>query len=142
MLEKAFYVPGQPWVIDFAVARQDGVFVSELHGLTLDEIKALNPNAIITDYELAEALIHGDLSGQPRQILEEDYLYVRSELPVIDQFLGLNTESFKIDSDSHGYTIYARLDRQCFKFKSKIILSHHDVMRRIKMSIQASLMTH
>ncbi|MCK9759894.1 hypothetical protein LT708_25210 [Pseudomonas syringae pv. syringae] len=142
MLEKAFYVPGQPWVIDFAKVRQDGVFVSELHGLTLDEIKAHNPNAIITDYELAEALIHGDVSGQPRQILEEDYLYVRSELPVFDQFLGLNTESFKIDSDGDGYTIYARLELQCFKFKSMVDLSHQEVMRRIKISIQASRMTH
>ncbi|MEE5177074.1 hypothetical protein V2K54_25520 [Pseudomonas alliivorans] len=142
MLEKAFYVPGQPWVIDFAVVREDGVFVSQLHGLTLDEIKALNPNAVITDYELAEALIHGDVSGKPRQILEEDYLYVRSELPMTDHFLGLNTESFKTASDTHGYTIYARLERKCFKFKSEIDLSHQDVMRRVKISLQASRMTH
>ncbi|MGN9498409.1 hypothetical protein ACTMQ1_26135, partial [Pseudomonas syringae pv. aptata] len=89
-----------------------------------------------------EALIKGDVTGQPRQILEEDYLYVRSELPVIDQYLGLNTESFKTESDTQGYTIYARLERKCFKFKSEFDLSHQDVMRRVKMSLQPSRMSH
>ncbi|RXU01307.1 hypothetical protein B1F69_04335 [Pseudomonas syringae] len=137
MFDKAFHVPGDPWVIDFAVAGQDGVFVSQLNGLTLDEIRASYPKAILTDYELAKALILGDLSGFPRQIAEEDYLYVRAELEIHDHVLNSSSESFKLDSEGQTpKTIYARVMQKCFMFKARADLDHDAIVKKITESLR------
>ncbi len=48
-MENVFYVPGQPWVIDFAVER-GGVLVSAINGETLEQVQTRHSGAVIADF--------------------------------------------------------------------------------------------
>ncbi|MGM7284760.1 hypothetical protein ABRY74_23220 [Pseudomonas guariconensis] len=135
-MELVFYVPGQPWVIDFAHERGDLV-VSQLENQTLDEVQVLHPGAKIVPYKEAAAQIHAVHRSHPRPIPRVDYEFARTM--VVDGIEGneVNGESFKVPDFGAGELaqVYAcSSNGMCWMFEDACTLPHAEVMRRVQLA--------
>ena len=132
-MELVFYVPGQPWVIDFAHQR-GGLIVSQLENKTLDELQVLHPGAKIVTFHEAATEIHSAHRSQPRAIGVEDYEFARAL--VLDKVDGskVEGESFKVREFGTGVLaqVYARLGDCCWLFEDVHTLNHADILGRIR----------
>ncbi|MEA9979902.1 MULTISPECIES: hypothetical protein [unclassified Pseudomonas] len=137
-MEKVFYVPGQPWVIDFAVERADGVTVSQLQGHTLNEVQARSPGVIITTYEDATARIEAGSKTEPRQIDVEDFDYALNVLPPVRWVRGGDVESFKMSERTNGRvtSIYSRVGASYWKFEDIYTMSHNEIIAKVRKVIE------
>lgn len=138
-MDKVFYVPGQPWVLDFAVEREDGVLVSEQEGKTLAEIQHRSPSAILVTYKQAVEKIEAGCKSNPRPIDAADFLYAQNELPLEQWVVGFEYESFKLGDRINGRiaAIYARIGNTYWKFEDVYSLSHIQIITRVKVAQQA-----
>ena len=132
--EMVFYVPGQPWVIDFAKVRGDGVTVSQLQGHTLEEVQARSPGAIITSYDEAAAQIEAGCKTEPRQIDAEDFDYALNVLPPAQWVAGDHAESFKMCERTNGRVtaIYARVGATYWKFEDVYTMPHAEIIAKVR----------
>lgn len=132
-MELVFYVPGQPWVIDFAHVRGDLV-VSQLENWTLDDVRKIHPGAQVVPYCEAAAQIHAGHRGQPRPIHREDYEFARAI--VLDMVDGSEAEgeSFKVlDFGAEGCAqVYACVGGAYWVFEDDPTLPHAAVIKRVR----------
>lgn len=133
-MEKVFYVPGQPWVIDFAVDRADGLTVTQLQGHTLDQVLIRNPGAIITTYLEATAQIEAGCKTEPRQIDVGDFDYGLNVLPPVQWVHRDDSESFKMSERTNGLVtaIYARVGNTYWKFEDICTMSHIEIIAKVR----------
>ena len=138
-MEKVFYVPGQPWVIDFAFMREDGTLVTQLQRHTLEQVQERNPGAIITTYQEAAAQIEAGCKTEPRRIGEEDFDYALNVLPPMQWVRGESCESFKMSERTHGKVtaIYVRLGASYWKFEDVYTLPHSEVIAKVRKAEKA-----
>ncbi|MBX8493146.1 hypothetical protein K5D42_25075 [Pseudomonas cichorii] len=138
-MELVFYVPGQPWVIDFAHIC-GGVVVSQLYNQTLDEVKKIHPGATVVSFQEAAAQIHAGHRGQPRPIHQDDYKFARRI--VFGKIDGSQAEgeSFKVpDFGADALSqVYACYNGTYWVFEEDYNLPHETVIDRVRqaMSIQ------
>ncbi|HDQ4405505.1 TPA: hypothetical protein P8734_005703 [Pseudomonas aeruginosa] len=132
--EMVFYVPGQPWVIDFAKVRADGVTVTQLQGHTLEEVKARSPGAVVISYDEAVAQIEAGSKSEPRQIDAEDFDYALNALPPVQWVAGDHAESFKMCERTNGRVtaIYARVGSTYWKFEDVYTLPHSEIIAKVR----------
>lgn len=132
-METVFYVPGQPWVIDFAFERADGVNVSQQQGLTLEQIQAEHPGAIATTYSKALEAIEAGCKSEPRRIDEVDFDYALNVLPPVGWVRAGDSESFKMSERTNGRVtaIYARFGSTFWSFQDIYKLTHLDIIQRV-----------
>lgn len=142
-MENVFYVPGQPWVIDYAIARADGVIVSQLQGLTLEQIQVEHPGAIITTYFAARAEVEAGCKSEPRCIDEVDFEYGLNVLPPTGWMHDGDSESFKMSEHTNGRitAIYARVGETFWKFQDVYTLTHAEIIEKIHKVQKNSLVT-
>ncbi|MDF4211172.1 hypothetical protein P2W50_31460 [Pseudomonas protegens] len=138
-MEKVFYVRGQPWVIDFAIERADGVVVSQLRGHTLAEVQAHSPGAEIITYREAVALIESGCKTEPRQINLEDFEYALNVLPPMRWVRGCEYESFMMSERTNGRVtgIYARAGTTFWKFEDVCTMSHTEIIAKVRKAAEA-----
>ena len=131
--EKVFYVPGQPWIQDFAV-EVDGVVRSALQGLTLDQIQAKEPGVIVCTYEEARAQIEALCKSEPKQIGEDDFIYALEALPPQGWRHDAAGESFKMAERLNGRitAIYARIGTTFWRFDDVFTMPHAEIMERVR----------
>lgn len=135
-MELVFYVPGQPWVIDFACVRGDLV-VSELESQTLDEVQVRHPGAKIVSFHEAAAEIHAAHRSQPRPIHRDDYDFARSVVVGGIDGNEVEGESFKVSDFGVGAStqVYACLGGKFWVFEGVCAMSHAAVMRRVQQAM-------
>ena len=133
-MEKVFYVPGQPWVIDFAFMREDGTLVTQLQRHTLEQVKERSPGAIITTYQDAAEQIEAGCKTEPRQIDAEDFDYALNVLPPMQWVRGGDVESFLMSERTNGRVtgIYARLGDTYWKFEDVCTLPHAEIIAKVR----------
>jgi hypothetical protein len=138
-MEKAFHVPGQPWVIDFAFVRADGVTVSELQGFTLEEVQARHPGAIITFYREAIAEIEASCKTEPRQIGAEDFEYALNVLPRCQWARGDESDSFKMSERTNRRitAIYARVGATYWRFEDVCTMPHTEIITKVRKALES-----
>lgn len=136
-MENVFYVPGQRWVIDFAIVRADGVTVSQLQGHTLEVVQARSPGAEIMTYQKAVEMIESGCKTEPRQIQQEDFDYGLNVLPPMNWVRGVEFESFMMSERTNGKVtgIYARVGATYWKFEEVCTLSHRDIIDKVRKTI-------
>jgi len=132
-MEMVFYVPGQPWVIDFVIERADGVAVSVLHGLTLEEIRAYSPGVIVTSHQEACAQINAGRKAGPLRISAEDYDYVSGLIPSDRRISDGESESFVMGERASGRVtaIYARVGGSYWHFAGIDTMSHSEIITAV-----------
>ncbi|MFV0455623.1 MAG: hypothetical protein ACK5NQ_11640 [Pseudomonas sp.] len=132
-MEKVFYVPGQPWAIDFAVER-DGVTVSQISGETLEQVQARHPGAIVADYAEVCAQVEAQSKTEPRQIDAEDFDYALNVLPPVGWVRESGCESFKMSEHTNGNVtaIYARLGDTFWTFQDVYTMKHAEIMEKVR----------
>jgi len=132
-MEKVFYVPGQPWAIDFAVER-DGVTVSQISGETLEQVQARHPGAIVADYAEVCAQIEAQSKTEPRQIDAEDFDYALNVLPPVGWVRESGCESFKMSEHTNGNVtaIYARVGETFWTFQDVYTMKHAEIMAKVR----------
>jgi hypothetical protein len=137
-MEKVFYIPGQPWIVDFAVARKDGVIVSEQQGITFSELKNLYPSAVMIDYKEAVEQIENRCKTEPRQINAEDYYYALEVFPLEQRTSGGDFETFKMSQRTNGRVtaIYARIGNSYWMFQDVYSLNHLEIIARVRTAQQ------
>lgn len=137
-MENVFYVPGQRWVIDFAIHRADGVAVSQLQGHTLEEVQARNPGAQVMTYSAAVAMIEAGCKTDPRQITEEDFDYALNVLPPMQWVRGDHYESFMMSERTNGTVtgIYARVGSTYWKFEDTCTLAHTAIIAKVRKAME------
>lgn len=130
---KAFYVPNQPWFVDYAIERADGVMVSELAGLTLEQIKAKYPGAILITCQQAQNAIESLCKTVPRPIDDVDFEYAQTALANYGHCQSGDTESFMLTEHKSGRVtaIYARIGAHCWTFNDVCDLSHAAIVERV-----------
>ena len=133
-MENVFYVPGQRWVIDFAIVRADGVTVSQLQGHTLEEVQARSPGAILMTYQEAVEQIETGCKTEPRQIDAEDFDYALNVLPPMQWVRGGDAESFLMSERTNGRVtgIYARIGATYWKFEDVCTLPHAEIIAKVR----------
>ena len=138
-MENVFYVPGQRWVIDFAIVRADGVTVSQLQGHTLEVVQARSPGAEIMTYQKAVEMIESGCKTEPRQIQQEDFDYGLNVLPPMNWVRGVEFESFMMSERTNGKVtgIYARVGATYWKFEEVCTLSHRDIINKVRKTIDS-----
>lgn len=137
-MEKVFFVPGQPWVLDYAVERTDGVIVSEQQGKTLSEIQERHPTALIVDYQVAVEQIESGCKTDPRRIDIEDFEYALNSLPPQQWQGGAEYETFKMSERTNGRVtaVYARIGSSYWMFRDVHTISHVEIVMKIKAAQQ------
>lgn len=135
-MELVFYVPGQPWVIDFAHER-GGLVVSQLESQTLDEMRVRHPGAKIVPFHEAAAEIHAAHRSHPRPIHRDDYDFARSIVLGGVDGNEAEGESFKVSDFGAGALaqVYACLGGRCWMFEDVCTLPHAVIMRRIRQAM-------
>lgn len=131
--EKVFYVPGQPWVQDFAV-EVEGVVRSQLQGLTLEQFQAREPGVIVCTYGEARAQIEALSKSEPKPISEADFFYALEALPPQGWRHDAAGESFKMAEHINGRitAIYARIGGTFWRFDDVFTMPHAEVMERVR----------
>lgn len=132
-MEKVFYVPGQPWVLDFAI-EADGVARSELTGRTLEQVQAENPGAILCTYDEARAQIEALCKSEPKPISAADFEYALEVLPPRGWVADEAGESFKMAEHLNGRItgIYARIGETFWRFDDVFTMTHAEIMARVR----------
>lgn len=138
-MEKVFYVPGQPWVIDFAFMREDGTLVTQLQRHTLEEVQERSPGAIITSYQDAAAQIEAGCKTEPRRIELEDFDYALNVLPPMQWVRDGSSESFKMCERTNGKVtgIYVRLGASYWKFEDVYTLPHTEIIAKVRKAMES-----
>lgn len=133
-MKQAFYVPNRPWIIDDAQERADGVWVSVIAGLTLEEIQAKYPGAVLTTLKAATAAIEAICKTVPRPIDEVDFCYAQSFLKNYDRAQVDESETFKMSEHKYDRitAIYARIGDSFWTFDDVAETSHHEIVERIQ----------
>lgn len=136
-MKKAFYVPNRPWIVDDVRVRDDGVEVSEIHGLTLEEIQAKYPGALIMSREAAMDAIVALCKTVPQQIDLVDYCYARQVFKHYDRKRNGDTESFKLTKDLNERVtvIYAKVGSTYWTFRDVMEMSHDDIAERVRYTL-------
>ncbi|MBA6068102.1 hypothetical protein [Pseudomonas mosselii] len=131
-MELVFYVPGQPWVIDFAHVRGE-LIVSQLENQTLDEMQVRHPGAKIVPFHEAAAEIHATHRGQPRPVPRDDYEFARAMVVSTDGN-EVDGESFKLRDFGAGALaqVYACVGGTYWMFEDACTLPHEAVLRRVQ----------
>lgn len=138
-MEKAFHVCGNPWVIDVAIERPDGVFVSQYGGLTLEEVQAQNPGAELMDYDEALALIEASCKTEPHQIDAERFDDCLNILPPVRWVINGDCESFLMSERTNGRVtaIFVKLGDTYWSFEDDCGLSHSEIIAKVRVVMDA-----
>lgn len=138
-MENVFYVPGQPWVIDFAIQRADGATVTRLQGHTLEEVQARHPGAQLMSYQKAEQQIEAGCKTSPRRIDREDFDYALNVLPPVRWDQNGKYETFLMSERINGRVtgIYARVSDSYWKFEDVYTLSHVEIIAKVREAMKA-----
>lgn len=131
--EQVFYVPGQPWVIDFVEQQPDGSCVAAATGQTQEQIAAVSPGVILCTYAEARKQIESRAKSEPKPISEEDFTFALNCLPPMDWRHDANGESFKMSEFITGNvtSIYARMGNTYWMLDDVCTLSHREILERI-----------
>ncbi|MDX9668609.1 hypothetical protein QMK50_27060 [Pseudomonas sp. P5_152] len=133
-MENVFYVPGQRWVIDFAIVLADGATVTQQQGHTLEEVQARCPGAILTTYQEAVEQIETCCKTVPRQIDADHFDYALNVLPPMRWVSGGDTESFLMSERTIGRVtgIYARIGNTYWTFEDVCTLLHAEIIAKVR----------
>ena len=136
-MEKVFYVPGQPWVIDYALDR-DGVTVTQRQRHTLEEVRVHSPAAIIITFQEAAAQIEAGCKTEPRQIDAEDFAYGLNVLPPVQWVHRHDCESFKMSECTNGRVtaIYARVGQTFWRFDDICTMPHAQIIAKVHKAME------
>ncbi len=139
-MKKAFYVPNRPWIIDDVRVRADGVEVSEIHGLTFEEIQTKYPGAIITTRKAAMDAIEALCKTVPRQIDAVDYYYAKIALKHTSPERNGDNESFKLSEETNERVtiIYAKVGESYWTFRDVLEMSHDDIAERVRHTLKTN----
>ncbi|MEB8059303.1 hypothetical protein [Pseudomonas fulva] len=132
-MELVFYVPGQPWIIDFAHER-GGLVVSQLENQTLQELQVRHPDAKVVSFHEAAAEIHSAHRTQPRAVDREDYEFARSIVLGVVDGSEEEGESFKLEDFGSGplAQIYAYVEGSYWVFEDVHTLPHAAIVSRVR----------
>lgn len=132
-MELVFYVPGQPWIIDFAHVR-GGLVVSQLENQTLKELQVRHPHAKIVSFQEAAAEIHSAHRTQPRSVDRADYEFGRAMVLGVVDGSEAEGESFKVKEFGAGplAQVYACVEGTCWVFEDVYTLPHTAIIGRIR----------
>lgn len=132
-MEKVFYVPGQPWVLDY-VEEVDGVAYSYTRRMTLEQTQAENPGVTLCTYDEARAQIEALCKSEPKQISEGDFECALGVLPPEGWRADGAGESFKMAERVNGRitAIYARICNTFWHFNDVCTMPHAEIMERVR----------
>ena len=134
-MNKVFYVPGNASAIDYVRRREDGVDVSYFTGMTLDELQAEYPGAIVGSEDDFLLQMESACITEPEVISAEQYEDALEALPPQDwRGAGSREESFKFMERYAGRvtSIYARVGANHFRFRDIYTLPHSEIIKRVQ----------
>lgn len=139
MTHHVIFVPGETTAIDYAERHPDGHFIAAFSRDPLDEIRRVQPRAMVgTEDEFIEQQSRA-LTTAPQIVSRTHYERAATR--------GINWQSSSASDAQHGgvtfvvddllagnvVTIYAHVGRRHWRFQGVATLPHADIIRRVQL---------